>query len=149
MENKDRLISAYTLQRKICGARCGCEYEDCGCEGDCIFDFFISNTPTVDAYTAEQVADILIAHEATNTEMEKELIWLKSCLNCKIRRDCTRHCGKVVHNCDHWEYGDPTVHGYWIVESESSIRCSECCFNRAAIKVPMDYCPHCGATMDA
>ena len=40
------------------------------------------------------------------------------------------------------------VHGRWIVENETSIRCSECCFNRASIKMPMDYCPNCGAKMD-
>ena len=40
------------------------------------------------------------------------------------------------------------VHGRWIVENEASIRCSECCFNRASIKIPMDYCPNCGAKMD-
>lgn len=39
------------------------------------------------------------------------------------------------------------VHGRWIVEHEESIRCSECCFNRANIKIPMDYCPNCGADM--
>lgn len=39
------------------------------------------------------------------------------------------------------------VHGRWIVENEESIRCSECCFNRATIKMPMDYCPNCGADM--
>ena len=40
------------------------------------------------------------------------------------------------------------VHGHWIAEHEESIRCSECCFNRANIKIPMDYCPNCGAKMD-
>ena len=40
------------------------------------------------------------------------------------------------------------VHGRWIVENEESIRCSGCCFNRATIKMPMDYCPNCGAKMD-
>ena len=49
MANEKRLIDANALQRKICGAKCGCEYEDCGCEGDCVFDCFISNAPTVDA----------------------------------------------------------------------------------------------------
>lgn len=37
--------------------------------------------------------------------------------------------------------------GEWIVENEDSIRCSECCFNRAQIKMPMDFCPNCGADM--
>lgn len=39
------------------------------------------------------------------------------------------------------------VHGRWVVENEESIRCSECCFNRASIKMPLDYCPNCGADM--
>ena len=44
-----RLIDADSLQRRICGANCGCEYEDCGNEGDCGYDHFISNAPTIDA----------------------------------------------------------------------------------------------------
>ena len=47
--DKKRLIYADALQRRICGAKCGCEYEDCGNEGDCEFDFFIFHAPTVDA----------------------------------------------------------------------------------------------------
>ena len=43
----------------------------------------------------------------------------------------------------------PVVHGRWIVENEESIRCSECCFNRATIKMPLNYCPMCGAKMGA
>ena len=43
---------------------------------------------------------------------------------------------------------EPVRHGKWIVENEESIRCSECCFNRANIKMPLDYCPKCGAKMD-
>ena len=44
-----RLIDADALQRKICGAKCGCEYEDCGNEGDCEFAHFIFWAPTVEA----------------------------------------------------------------------------------------------------
>lgn len=44
-----RLIDADALQRRICGAKCGCEYEDCVNEGDCSFDHFIFHAPTVDA----------------------------------------------------------------------------------------------------
>ena len=44
-----RLIDADALQRRICGAKCGCEYEDCGNEGDCGYDHFISNAPTINA----------------------------------------------------------------------------------------------------
>ena len=72
----------------------------------------LSDIPTVDAYTEEQVASIIQQAdklEARNKDLEKECAWLKSCLNCKIRKECPRHCGKVVHDCDHWEYGDSTV----------------------------------------
>ena len=44
-----RLIDADSLQRRICGAKCGCEYEDCRNEGDCGYDHFISNAPTINA----------------------------------------------------------------------------------------------------
>ena len=44
-----RLIDADALQRRICGAKCGCEYEDCDNEGDCLFDHFIFHAPTIDA----------------------------------------------------------------------------------------------------
>ena len=44
-----RLIDADALQRRICGAKCGCEYEDCGNEGDCGYDHFIFTAPTIDA----------------------------------------------------------------------------------------------------
>ena len=44
-----RLIDADSLQRRICGAKCGCEYEDCWNEGDCGYDHFISNAPTINA----------------------------------------------------------------------------------------------------
>ena len=44
-----RTIDADSLQRRICGAKCGCEYEDCGNEEGCVYDHFISNTTTIDA----------------------------------------------------------------------------------------------------
>ena len=69
----------------------------------------IDEIPTVDAYTEEQVASInrqLGELNVRNEELDKEVDWLKNCLNCKIRKECPRHCGKVVHGCDHWEYGD-------------------------------------------
>lgn len=44
-----RVIDADALQRRICGAKCGCEYEDCGNEGDCGYDHFIFHAPTIDA----------------------------------------------------------------------------------------------------
>ena len=44
-----RLIDADSLQRRICGAKCGCEYEDCWNEEGCVYDHFISNSHTIDA----------------------------------------------------------------------------------------------------
>ena len=44
-----RLIDADALQRRICGAKCGCEYEDCWNEEGCVYDRFISNAPTINA----------------------------------------------------------------------------------------------------
>lgn len=43
-----RLIDADELQKRICGAKCGCEYEECGNDGDCVFGHFIFHSPTVD-----------------------------------------------------------------------------------------------------
>ena len=52
-----RLIDADALQRRICGAKCGCEYEDCGNEGDCGYDHFISNAPTINAVPVVRCRD--------------------------------------------------------------------------------------------
>ena len=118
----------------------------------------IIKAPTVVAYTEEQMEDILQFAEALtvkNKELEKERDWLKSCLNCKIRKECPRHCGKVVHGCDHWEYGDSTVdavevvHGRWVDNGipESMLSgCSVCGFTCGAYS--FNYCPNCGAKMD-
>ena len=99
-------------------------------------------------------------------EQQKEIAWLKSCLNCKIRKECPSHCGKVVHNCDHWEYGDNTVevvHGTWLDWHNNPVlpnqyyrwwKCSECghqyVFNEAVKRnyFASNYCPNCGAKMD-
>ena len=122
----------------------------------------VINAPTVDAYTEEQVANIIhLSHQlhATNVELEKEVEWLKSCLNCKIRRECPRHCGKVVHDCDHWVYGDnavEVVHGRWAfshtttVEKYDVVKCSNCGHEAFAIAIYVKeghYCPNCGANM--
>jgi len=126
-------------------------------------DEYIKKAPTVDAYTEEEVANIIqLSHQlhATNVELEKECARLKSCLNCKMRKACQRHCGKVVHDCDHWEYGDSTVdavevvHGRWIFKHNPitdpkryfiRIVCSECDLHTGQVS---NYCPNCGAKMD-
>ena len=119
----------------------------------------ILEAPTVDAYTEEQVAQIIKQADklaAKANELEKEVVWLKSCLNCKIRNVCPRHCGKVVHGCDHWEYGNnavEVVHGYWVSDKADILfHCSEC---ETQISTDWDYddliwnyCPNCGAKMD-
>ena len=88
-------------------------------------------------------------------ELRKRVEWLKSCINCKIRKECPRHCGKIVHGCDHWTYGDPAqvAHGRWEWDTEDIYRCSNC-YEKSHVKEVMgqpawDYCPNCGAKMDS
>lgn len=73
-----RLIDADALQRRICGAKCGCEYEDCGCEGDCGYDHFIFHSPTIDAV---------------------EVVRCKDCLSCIYVGD-TPYCTEWERNTD-------------------------------------------------
>lgn len=122
----------------------------------------IDEIPTVDAYTEEQVdsiiqkADLL---EIENRNLEQEVDWLKNCLNCEIRNKCPRHCGKVVHGCDHWIDGDPMVHGHWEIIPDDyfdlvEMKCSVCGeswgFEDYEDCIPQNYhyCPNCGAKMD-
>ena len=53
--------------------------------------------------------ELIPGYRRSIEELKIEYAWLKSCLNCKIRNECPRHCGKVVHDCDHWVYGDNVV----------------------------------------
>lgn len=53
-----RMIDANALQRKICGAKCGCEHEECGCEHDCDFEHFIFWQPTIDPETLPIVQEL-------------------------------------------------------------------------------------------
>ena len=126
----------------------------------------IAEIPTVVAFTEEQLANILEAAgnlENRNQKLEKELEWLKSCINCEIRKECPRHCGKVVHGCDHWEYGDSTVdavevvHGRWIKNwcnnsfiGHEYAECSICDCHMLDTNQfwNSNYCPNCGAKMD-
>ena len=71
-----RLIDADSLQRRICGAKCGCEYEDCGNEGDCGYDHFIFTAPTIDAVPVVR------------------------CRECKHHHDCGTHfCDALGMDC--------------------------------------------------
>lgn len=76
-----RLIDADVLQRKICGAKCGCEYEDCGNEGDCEFAHFIFWAPTVDA------------EPVRHGKWVDKTVWLRGVGLC--RYECS-YCGYVV-----------------------------------------------------
>lgn len=57
-----RLIDADALMRRICGAKCGCEYEECGSEGDCGFEHFILGAPTIDAVEVVQCNECKYAY---------------------------------------------------------------------------------------
>lgn len=54
------------------------------------------------AIMREKTLQIIEKLDARNTELLKEIAWLKSCKNCKIYADCPRHCSLTVHGCDHW-----------------------------------------------
>lgn len=124
MENEKRLdlIDREKVYENACagcirhGEKPGECYHDEPCER-LIFAFMFAES--VDTYSEEQVANLIQQTEkleAKNKELEKEVSWLKSCLNCKIRKECPRHCGKVVHDCDHWEYGDSAVDAVVVVQ---------------------------------
>ena len=152
MENEKRLIDANPLGRNAFHIECeenGKKYERL------VVDWFdIEDAPTVYAHNEEQVASIMrqVGELAfRNEELDKEVDRLKSCLNCKIRKECPRHCGKVVHGCDHWEYGDTMAHGQWLRKPISRKHfCSNCgngAFNKYFV-YGARYCPICGARMD-
>ena len=54
------------------------------------------------AIMREKTLQIIENLDAQNTELLKEIAWLKSCKNCKIYADCPRHYSLIVHGCDHW-----------------------------------------------
>ena len=97
--------------------------------------------------------------ETDNCEQHKRIVWLESCRNCAIYRECNRHGSKIVHNCDHWVEAMgaietvPARRGQWVrhfYDSGEPIDdkwyCSECAmcgdYRRSL------YCPECGAKMD-
>ena len=93
-----RLIDADALQRKICDAKCGCEYEDCGNEGDCEFDHFISWAPKVEAEPvrhgkwiehkwAEESCDGLISNYECSECHSWFREWGHYCSDCGARMD--------------------------------------------------------------
>lgn len=65
---------------------------------------------------------------------------------CKTTDSCDGHVPRCKHFMDKDEH-PKLKHGRWVVENEESIRCPNCCFNRASIKMPLNYCPNCGAKM--
>lgn len=129
------------------------------CHQNCtkFIDWF--NT-TVEAYTGGQVDEVIRQAEAAikeNSELRTLCGFLKSCVNCKIRKECPRHCGKVIHDCDHWEYGDPlkdameVVRGRWEEYfgcGHDSRRCSNCHDYYTTEPETLRYCPRCGMPME-
>ena len=97
-----RLIDADSLQRRICGAKCGCEYEDCGNEGDCGYDHFISNAPTVDAVPVVRCREC--KHHRDKNEQEQQYL-VEDILIC-TSPDATDDCWNAVwpdHFCSYGE----------------------------------------------
>ena len=88
-----RLIDADALQRKICGAKCGCEYEDCGNEGDCAFDHFIFHAPTIEADP--------VRHGYWENANGRPKTYIRKCSVCgKEAYFCGRGCSyKFCPNC--------------------------------------------------
>lgn len=69
----------------------GCGQDEPGCH-DCYLGAL--------AYDA---ADALEKLNTLSDELIKEVSWLRSCKNCKIYAECSRHhYGMTVHGCDHW-----------------------------------------------
>lgn len=56
-------------------------------------------------------------------------------------------CKLKIRQNGAWVELAPVIPAKWHVENESSIRCTNCCFNRVSIKMPLNYCPMCGAKM--
>lgn len=83
----------------------------------------------------------------------KELLRIEKLLDTSVLRaskTASNIYDQMIYDIENFPsvYAIPVRHGRWNVENEYSIRCSECCFNRASIKMPLDYCPNCGAKMD-
>lgn len=97
-----RLIDADALQRRICGAKCGCEYEDCGNEGDCEYDHFIFHAPTIDAVPVVRCRDC--KHHRVKNENERQYL-VEDILIC-TSQDATDDCWNAVwpnHFCSYGE----------------------------------------------
>ena len=95
-----RLIDADALQRRICGAKCGCEYEDCGNEGDCGYVHFISNAPTINAVPVVRCREC--KHHRDKNEHERQYL-AEGVLIC-TSPDATDDCWNAVwpdHFCSY------------------------------------------------
>ena len=97
-----RLIDADALQRRICGAKCGCEYEDCCNEGDCGYDHFIFTAPTINAVPVVRCRDC--KHHRDKNEQEQQYL-VEDILIC-TSPDATDDCWNAVwpdHFCSYGE----------------------------------------------
>ena len=131
---EQRLIDAKALQGKICGARCGCNYEECGSDGVCEFARYISKAPTVDAVPVDEIR---VDFERLCLENQEAVLNVSICGKPnEVKLPFCKEVAEVVHG--RWKYG-----------TRAAV-CSECGFERnlddnfgAAIA-----CPNCGSKMD-
>lgn len=84
-----RLIDADELQKRICGAKCGCEYEECGNDGDCVFGHFIFHSPTVDIQPVRYGKWIKVS----------EFMPIYCCSECKERNLFDSNGNNVLSDC--------------------------------------------------
>lgn len=148
-----RLIDADALQRRICGAKCGCEYEDCGSEGDCGYDHFIFHAPTIDPASLHIKDGIIL----TENELQDKLndafdLGYQACLNYKGLT------WKEAEELQRYRENPASLRpkGEWVqvichVESDDGFiaRLYECCSrcHEPNGRRTSDFCPNCGTDM--
>ena len=128
-----RTIDADALLRKICGAKCGCEYEDCGNEGDCEFDHFIFHAPTIQTVPLADIYMVIAGHSNYHGDA------ILAALTCIAE-------GKQVNAVKPLET-ETGRHGRWIEDGDCQI-CSECGAEHSWIDYRASFCEDCGAKMD-
>ena len=83
-----RLIDADSLQRRICGAKCGCEYEDCWNEEGCVYDHFISNSHTINAVPVVRCRECKYHRDKNEQEQQYLVEDILICTSPDVADDC-------------------------------------------------------------
>lgn len=123
MSKQKRLIDANELMRRICGAKCGCEHEECGSEGDCVFEHFIFGAPTIDPESLRPVG---------------EWEWYEEWQECTTDSPAECQCaGWMCSKCgiDLAEYLNETTHENMYLDDPEW-------------QPQIKFCPNCGARME-